>query len=551
MITSLAIKNYALIEDIRVGFNTGLTIITGETGAGKSILLGALGLVLGKRADLKVMKDATNKCIIEAEFSIGSYHLNSLFEENDLDYESTSILRREILPSGKSRAFVNDTPVTLQQMQTLGERLIDIHSQNDTRTLITEAYQMEVIDALAGNDTLLKRYTGSLEVYKKVAVELEKLISEKEQAAKELDYHSFLYTELTQAQLQSLDQQGLEETYEKLNNTEEIQESFAQVSQLLAADNSGVLASTSQARTVLGHVQGFSSEYETLWNRLNSVIIELEDVCEEIQGVNENLDADPKLLVQVNEKLQTLYNLQQKHTVATVEELIVIEEDLASKIEDSSNIGNRIELLEYELEKKKNDVLEFANQLTVNREKAIPVLKNKLEVFLKDLGLPDAQFQFNLTEVGDGFRKNGNTTLELLFTANKGMALGSLQKVASGGEMSRIMLAVKAILTRYRKLPTLVFDEIDTGVSGEMANKMAEIMSEMSANMQVFSITHLPQIAAKGDYHKRVFKAEENNITTTQIKDLTAEERIIEIAQMIGGSSVSDSAIAHAKQLLN
>ena len=550
MITSLAIKNYALIEDIRVQFNSGLTIITGETGAGKSILLGALGLVLGKRADLKVMKDATNKCIIEAEFAIGRYSLKEVFEENDLDYEATSILRREILPSGKSRAFVNDTPVTLQQMQTLGERLIDVHSQNDTQTLTTEVYQMEVIDALAGNDVLLKKYTACLALYRKATSELEQLVSEKEQAAKDLDYHSFLYAELTQAQLKSLNQQELEETFEKLNNTEEIQESFAQISRLLAAENTGVLAASTEARTLLGRVQRFSSEYAALWDRLNSVIIELEDISEEIEGAVENLDADPKLLMEVNERLQNLYNLQQKHTVATVEELQLIEEDLAAKIENSSNIGDRIELLTYDVEKKKKKTLELALQLTKNREKAVPILKSKLEVFLKDLGLPNAQFQFNLTEV-DGFRKNGNTTLELLFTANKGMALGPLQKVASGGEMSRIMLAVKAVLTRYKKLPTLIFDEIDTGVSGEIAHKMAEIMSGMSSNMQVLSITHLPQIAAKGDYHKRVFKAEENRVTTTQIKDLTEEERIIEIAQMIGGSSVSDSAIAHAKQLLN
>jgi len=476
--------------------------------------------------------------------------LKEVFEENDLDYESTSILRREILPSGKSRAFVNDTPVTLQQMQTLGERLIDVHSQNDTQTLTTEVYQMEVIDALAGNDVLLKQYTASLDLYKKATAELDQLNSEKEQAAKELDYHSFLYAELTQAQLKSLDQQELEETFEKLNNTEEIQESFAQISRLLAEENTGILASSNESRTLLGRVQRFSSEYAALWDRLNSVIIELEDISEEIQGAVENLDANPKLLMEVNEKLQNLYNLQQKHTVATVEELMVIEEDLASKIERSSNIGERIELLTYDLEKKKKATLEIALKLNKNREKAVPVLKSKLEVFLKDLGLPNAQFQFNLTEV-EGFRKNGNITLELLFTANKGMALGPLQKVASGGEMSRIMLAVKAVLTRYKKLPTLIFDEIDTGVSGEIAHKMAEIMSGMSTNMQVLSITHLPQIAAKGDYHKRVFKAEENLVTTTQIKDLTEEERIIEIAQMIGGSSVSDSAIAHAKQLLN
>ncbi len=550
MITSLAIKNYALIEDIRVDFNSGLTIITGETGAGKSILLGALGLVLGKRADLKVMKDNLHKCVIEAEFSVGNYHLEPLYAENDLDYEPQTILRREILPSGKSRAFVNDTPVTLLQLQTLGERLIDVHSQNDTQTLSTEGYQMEVVDALAGNEPFLKRYAESLASYKNGSLQLSHLISEKEQAAKELDYHTFLYNELTVAELKNLDQQQLEETFEKLNNTEEIQESLAQIHQLFGEERSGVLATSFEARALLGRIRNFSSEYAALWERVNSVIIEMEDISEEIQSAIENLEANPKLLKEVNEKLQTLHNLQQKHTVATVDELLAIEEDLALKIDSSSTIDARIESLETEVKAAKDKALELALQLNKNRAKAIPELKRKLENFLGELGLPDAQFQFKLQNTEE-LRRNGNTVLELFFTANKGMAPGPLHKVASGGEMSRIMLAVKAVLTGYKKLPTLILDEIDSGVSGEIAHKMAGIMGEMSHNMQVLSITHLPQIAAKGDFHKRVYKIVEDQVTKTQIKELTEEERIIEIAQMIGGSSVSDSAIAHAKQLLN
>ena len=550
MITSIAIKNYALIEDIRVDFNSGLTIITGETGAGKSILLGALGLVLGKRADLKVMKDQLHKCMIEAEFSVGNYQLEEVFAENDLDYEPNTILRREILPSGKSRAFINDTPVTLLQMQTLGERLIDVHSQNETQTLSTEVYQMEVVDALAGNSTLLERYSESLASYKNASVQLSGLISEKDQAAKELDYHTFLYTELAAAKLNTLNQQQLEESYEKLNNTEEIQESLAQIQQLLGEESTGALTTTIEARTILGRIQNFSSEYAALWDRMNSSIIELEDLSEEIQRANENLEANPKLLLEVNEKLQTLHNLQQKHTVSSVEELMAIEEDLALKIDASSTIDVRIEVLETEVKEAKNRTLDLALQLNKNREKAIPELKDQLEIFLRELGMPDAQFQFKLLSTEE-LRRNGNAVLELFFTANKGMALGPLHKVASGGEMSRIMLSVKAVLTRYKKLPTLILDEIDSGVSGEIAHKMAEIMGVMSANMQVLSITHLPQIAAKGDFHKRVYKIVEDQVTKTQIKELTNEERIIEIAQMIGGSSVSDSAIAHAKQLLN
>jgi len=550
VITSLAIKNYALIEDIRVNFNLGLTIITGETGAGKSILLGALGLVLGKRADLKVVKDTAKKCVIEAEFSVANYGLESVFTENDLDYEPHTILRREILPSGKSRAFVNDTPVTLQQVQMLGERLIDVHSQNDTLTLSTEAYQMEVVDALAGNDELLQRYTESLARFKNFSSQLSNLISEKEQTAKELDYHSFLYSELAEAALKDLDQKDLEETYSTLNNTEEIQESMANVIQLLSEDATGALTSSNEARSLLGRIQSFSSEYASLWDRLNSVVIELEDISEGIQGAAEDLEADPQLLIQVNEKLQTLYKLQQKHTVSTVEELIVIEEDLAIKIDASSTIESRIETLRGEVQNAENETLKIALHLTKNREKAIPVLKEKLEEFLYDLGLPNAQFKLDMKSV-EIFRNNGNVKLELLFTANKGVAPAPLSKVASGGEISRIMLAVKAVLTRYKKLPTIIFDEIDSGVSGEIAHKMAEIMGEMSKNMQLLSITHLPQIAAKGDHHKKVFKVDEHEVTTTQIKELNEDERIIEIAQMIGGSSVSDSAIAHAKQLLN
>ncbi len=550
MITSLAIKNYALIEDIRVNFNLGLTIITGETGAGKSILLGALGLVLGKRADLKVVKNTTKKCVIEAEFSVANYGLKSVFTENDLDYEPHTILRREILPSGKSRAFINDTPVTLKQMQMLGERLIDVHGQNDTLSLSTEAYQMEVVDALAGNDELLQRYTESLARFKNFSSQLSNLISEKEQAAKELDYHSFLYSELAEATLKSMDQKDLEETYSTLNNTEEIQESMANVIQLLSEDTTGALTTLNEARTLLGRIQGFSSEYASLWARLNSVVIELEDISEGIQSAAEGIEADPQLLMQVQEKLQTLYKLQQKHTVSTVEELIAIEEDLAAKIDVSSTIESRIEALTDEVQNAEAETLKIAHELTKKREKAIPVLKEKLEEFLHDLGLPNARFRLDLIAV-ETFRNNGNVALELLFTANKGVAPGLLSKVASGGEMSRIMLAVKAVLTRYKKLPTIIFDEIDSGVSGEIAHKMAEIMGEMSKNMQLLSITHLPQIAAKGDHHKKVFKVDDHQVTTTQIKELNEEERIIEIAQMIGGSSVSDSAIAHAKQLLN
>ncbi|MCH9660041.1 MAG: DNA repair protein RecN [Bacteroidetes bacterium] len=550
MITSLSIKNYALIEDIRVDFDTGLTIITGETGAGKSILLGALGLVVGNRADVKVVKDTTKKCVIEACFSIANYNLKSLFTANDLDYEAQTIMRREILPSGKSRAFVNDTPVTLHQMQALGVHLIDVHSQHDTQTLGTEAYQFQIIDALAQNDDLLKDYAKSLREYRSLKKDLTALIAEKDQAVKELDYHSFLYQELAEANLASLDQLALEESYEKLNNTETIQEALAKTLTMLSNDEMGGITRLSEARSNLGEIANFSVQYESLWKRLNSVVIELEDIVGETEMASEQLEADPEKLFAVNDKLQILYKLQQKHTVATVKELIDIEENLGEKVASSTQIDSKIEDLQDKLVAVRTVTLERALHLNDKRRGVFEMLKQKLETLLKDLGLPFAQFQFKLDETED-FKPHGNASLQWLFTANQGTTLGPLQKVASGGEMSRIMLAVKAILTRYKNLATLVFDEIDTGVSGEIAHKMAEIMSIMSTRMQVVSITHLPQIAAKGDFHKRVFKKEENEVTTTQIKELSTEERVIEIAQMIGGSSLSESAIAHAKQLLN
>ncbi|NNM24343.1 MAG: DNA repair protein RecN [Flavobacteriaceae bacterium] len=550
MITTLAIKNYALIEDIRVEFKRGLTIITGETGAGKSILLGALGLVLGKRADSKVVRNTEKKCVIEAEFDVRKYQLELLFSENDLDFEPHTILRREILPSGKSRAFVNDTPVTLQQMQLLGERLIDVHAQNDKHTLTTESFQIDVIDALAGNQELRVEYSAQRNDYKRKVDELDRLRMEKEQAAKELDYHNFLYSELNEANLSTLDQPLLEEAYEKLNNVEEIQEALSQVAQLLQEETSGTLATATNARTLLNSIRDFSKQYGSFWERLNSVIIELADLNEEIVNATEQLEPDPRLLAEVNEKLQRLQALQQKHAVASVKELMTIEEELGEKIERSSNIETHIDALVHEAEVAKERTSELAIRLNEKRRKAIPTLKQKLENILQELGLPNAQFRFELDDTGE-FRKHGNAVLELLFTANKGAQLAPLGKVASGGEMSRIMLAVKAVLAEYKQLPTLIFDEIDSGISGEIGHKMAEIMSAMSEHMQLLSITHLPQIAAKGDNHKRVFKVDREEVTQTMIKDLNEEERVIEIAQMIGGSSVSDSAIAHAKQLLN
>tara|TARA_R110002012_G_scaffold183587_3_gene350048 strand:+ start:459 stop:2111 length:1653 start_codon:yes stop_codon:yes gene_type:complete len=550
LITSLAIKNYALIEDIRVDLNAGLTIITGETGAGKSIILGALALILGKRADLSSVKDPLKKCIIEGHFTIKNYKLQHIFHENDLDYEPNTIIRREILPGGKSRAFVNDTPVALTQLQALAPYLVDVHSQHETLEIVSETFQMEMIDALAENAELLNKYKAQFEDFKKTSETLSRLIHQKDAASKELDYNTFLYNELQQANLKKLNQQELEETYETLNNAEAIQDALANANQLLDEEQIGSLQTAKEARILLGRIKEFSKKFEDLWQRLNSAIIEMEDIAAEININAENIEADPEMLFQVNEKLQMLYKLQQKHAVSSVEELIKIEEALEEKVNITLGLDEQIGNFEKQKSQLRESTLKTAEELHKKRMEAIPNLKKKLEEMLFPLGLPNAQFKFELFS-SEEFKNNGTDTLQLLFTANKGLAFGPLKKVASGGEMSRIMLAIKAVLGEYKKLPTIVFDEIDTGVSGEIANKMADIMYQMSKKMQLLSITHLPQIAAKGDSHIKVYKEDANEVTATYLKHLNEDDRIVEIAQMLGGKNLSEAAIANAKELLN
>lgn len=550
MISALAIKNYALIEDIRVDLKQGMTVITGETGAGKSILLGALALLLGKRADLSSVKDSSKKCIVEGHFLIKDYSLFPIFEENDLDYDTHTIIRREILTSGKSRAFVNDTPVALAQLQALAPYLIDIHSQHETLEIVSETFQMEVIDALAGNAALLKQYQKEYSDFKENERKLGALKLQKLDETKELDYNSFLLNELQQAGLEGLDQQELEETYETLDNAETIQDAFAQATKFLDEDPIGTIDTAKEVRIILGKIKSFSSTYDAFWQRLNSVILELEDLSEEMQNTAENIAADPEMLLQVNDKLQTLYKLQQKHSLSTVQELLDLQNSLEEKVNSTLGLDDKIAELENKGKKLSEAALSLGAEIHEKRKKAIPELKSQLESILSILGLPNAQFLFNLIPSAD-FKKNGTDTLELLFSANKGMTPGPLKKVASGGEMSRIMLAIKSVLAKYKKLPTIVFDEIDTGVSGEIANKMASIMFQMSKNMQVLTITHLPQIAAKGEHHLKVYKEDIEGVTVTHLKHLDEEGRITEIAQMLGGKKISDAAIANAKELLN
>ncbi len=550
MISKLSIKNFALIDDVCVEFSSGLTSITGETGAGKSILLGALSLVLGKRADLNSIRNKSLKCIVEAEFILEENHFLKLFNEYELDYDAHTIIRRELLPSGKSRAFVNDTPVTLSQLQSISNHLVDIHSQHETLSLFSETYQLEILDVLAGNLVLLKNYTEKLKDFTEISETISALIYKKESASKELDYNTFLYNELVAANLKNANQDVLEETYSKLNNTEAIQETMTSVNGLLNEESHGALNILKEARSLLLKLNSVSSDFESLYDRLNSVIIEMDDVSEEILNVSSGIEADPLLLNEINDKLQAIYKLQQKHSVSTISELIEIQDSLEEKIDITHNLDGEIEKLEVFQENLNKTVKELANKIHNKRISVIPTLKNKLTNILNDLGMPNAVFKFELTTT-NAFRQNGTDSLLLLFTANKGHDFGPLNKVASGGELSRIMLSIKAVIAQYKQLPTAIFDEIDSGISGEIAYKMAEILKEMSLTMQMFAITHQPQLAAAGNQHFKIFKEDVNNITETKIKTLTKEDRIIEIAEMIGGKNKSVSAINQAKELLN
>ncbi|TBV26945.1 DNA repair protein RecN [Meridianimaribacter sp. CL38] len=550
MLTSLSIKNYALIDNLQVNFNNGLTIITGETGAGKSILLGGLSLVLGKRADLSNVKDASIKCVIEATFDVANYDLKSLFKEEDLDYEPLTIVRREILPSGKSRAFINDTPVNLDSLQTLGEHLLDIHSQHQTLQLTNDDFQFQVIDALADNAKLLSEYSNQLSIYKSLKRELTQLQEQKNEFTKELDYNLFLLKELEAAKLEDDDLETLEEEYETLNNIEEIKDKLSASYQLLSNEDIGVISNLTELKNQFAKISEYSANYKAIFERINSSLIELDDVFSEIETAQDQLEDDPNRLEVVNAKLQVLHNLMQKHIVSNVSELISIRENLKEKVSVTENMDTQIVAIEKKLKTIEQQLNQLAKDIHKTRENAIPTLTEQLEAILGSLGMPNAKFKVELKLV-DKFLLNGKDELSFLFSANKGGQFNELKKAASGGELSRIMLAIKSILSKYTQLPTIMFDEIDTGVSGEISNKMGSIMQQMSKTMQVFTITHLPQIASKGDTHFKVFKEDVDEVTQTQLKKLTSEERIVEIAQMLGGATLSDSALEHAKQLLN
>ena len=550
MLSSISIKNYALINELHIDFSSGLSIITGETGAGKSILLGALGLVLGNRAELSTLKNTTKKCVVEAVVGIDKYNLKDFFETEDIDYEPNTILRREILPSGKSRAFVNDTPVTLSVLTLLRAKLIDVHSQHQTLQVSDQQFQFQLLDAVANNESKLASYERGLSSYTLEKKRLEEIQLAQREATLQYDYNAHLYNELLEAKLIEDEQELLEEKLEKINNVEEIKQNLSEALQLATDDTIGIQNLLYSLEQKLAKISMYSKEYQELSYRISSVKIELVDIIGEIETANESVDFNPSEADQLNDRLQLIYNLQKKHYVNSISELLSIQSTLSEKV-------SRVENSEQLLAEQEAIVEEIANKLDIialkisdARNKIIPKLSKQLENVLADLGMPHARFQIQNT-LSENYYKKGKDVLQFLFSANKGGQYGELKKVASGGELSRVMLAIKKILSENSQLPTIIFDEIDSGVSGEISNKMAHIMSQMSQKMQVITITHLPQIAAKGNQHYKVFKEEVNNITTTNLKQLSEDERIVEIAEMLSGKNISDSALTHARELLN
>ncbi|MBB1569875.1 MAG: DNA repair protein RecN [Capnocytophaga sp.] len=549
MLTALSIKNYALIDDLKVDFPEGFIIITGETGSGKSIMLDALSLILGKRADMSALRNKEEKCIIEAEFSLQNYEFQPLFQELDIDYDPQTIIRREILPSGKSRAFVNDVPATLEVLSRLGQVLVDIHSQHQTLALSDTSFQFAIIDAMANNKPLLTEYVQLHQLLKKEQKKLEELIEFQKNAKKEYDYNLHQLKELKSATLEEGILEELEESYEEASNIEDIKENVSESLYLLNDENIGILNNLRELKRSFSSLTEYKQLYRDLYERIESAFLELEDLASEISDIDESIEADPDNLEQISKQLNKIYSLQKKHSVATVEELIAIQQELEEAVSKTESVDIDLNKQKKIVEEQHTATLKKANQLHKAREKVIPALDKKLTNFMHELGMPNGRFSITLT-TADTFFSNGNDELSFLFSANKGGDFGQLKKVASGGELSRIMLAVKAIMAEHTALPTIMFDEIDTGVSGEISQKMGDIMKQMSQNRQVFAITHLPQIAAKGAYHFKVFKEDSKGKTTTHLKLLTEEERITELSEMLEGKNSGASARNHAIELL-
>ncbi len=549
MLSRLSISNYALIDKLTVDFHAGLNSVTGETGAGKSIVLGALGLILGNRADLSVLKEKDTKCIVEGFFEVKNYGLQYFFEENDLDYDSMAILRREILPSGKSRAFVNDTPVNLKTMRELGLALIDIHSQHQNLELGNQKFQLSLIDTVSNSGKILNEYRKLYSDFRNLQKQLDELKLKSEKSNADLDYFQFQFNQLNEAKLREGEQQGLEAELEKLNHAEEIKNAFVQVQELLDNENFSALQNIKESRKALDAIRQFMPEAQVLADRIQSCWLELKDIFDEASALAEQIEHDPGRLEQINERLNLLFTLQQKHRVSDDGELIELRESFATKIAQVVGYSEEIEELEKTLTACASALKTKSNELTDLRKSIFPKIEQSIVADLQQLGMAKSKFEIQLVALPD-YTSNGKDSVSLLFSANLDTAPAEISKIASGGEMSRLMLAIKNLLRNSRALPTVIFDEIDSGVSGEIAIKMGNIIKSFSTTTQIINITHLPQIAAKGDAHLQVFKFEKDGKTFTSIKHLNEQERLEELAKMVSGEKLTDSSLKTAQEFL-
>ena len=548
MLSRIFIQNFALIDTLEITLNKGLQVITGETGAGKSIILGALRLILGERADAKSIQNSETKSIVEAEFAINE-NLQFFFEENDLDFETQTVIRREILPNGKSRAFVNDVPVTLDLLKILSKKLIDIHSQFETSNLFDEEYQFQIIDGLSKNRILILKYQTEFSQYKILLKDLENHKKQLAESNKESDYKAFLLDELVNANLDELDLEELQNQVKKQENAEAITENLTQIFAKLDAEEIGILDSITDIKAKLGKVADLSHEFTLLNQRFQENFIEFKDIIFELQDAAEKMETSPEILLALNQKLNIVNALLLKHGVLSVSELIEIRDNLLSEQSSFADLENLIVQLEKEKTDSENRLAKMAADLSANRRKNIPIFTNKIEILLRKLGLEKAKIAVELTESGN-YNSFGKENIQLLFQANSGFALKPIQSAISGGERSRVMLSIKKLMAENAELPTLILDEIDTGVSGKVAEEMGNVMKEMAENMQLIVITHLAQVAAKGNNNYKVIKEDISDRTRSNIIPLNQEEKLQEIAQLLSGSKITDAAISQAQELM-
>jgi DNA repair protein RecN (Recombination protein N) len=548
MLSRLFIRNYALIKSLEITMDKGLNIITGETGAGKSILLGALGMLMGNRADSKSLYDESEKCIIEGEFEISSYNLEEMFDEENLDYEGTCIIRRELSQGGKSRAFINDTPVNLETLKNITSRLIDIHSQHDTIQLGSSNYQLDIVDILAENQNLKEKFKESFKRFRQSEKKYNELIENSSAFKKEYDFDKFLFDELEKANLESGEQENLEAELNINENAEEVKTKLSEVSFILSDSEQSVLSGLRNVNISINSISKYSEKYASLKERLDSSVVELKDIVAEVEAEAENVAFDPEKIETIKERLSLIYSLQKKHTVRTVEELVEIRNSLGAKLEKILNLDDEIQGALNDKNEFHKKALDLAKQISETRKGIIPDSEKTLVSLLRSLGIQNAQVLIVQNEIE--LNSSGVDEIKILFSANKGSKPQELKAVASGGEFSRLMLALKYVIADKIALPTIIFDEIDTGVSGEISIKMGKMMKEMSRNHQVIAITHLPQIASQGEEQYFVYKDHSNDRTVSNIRKLTKEERVVEIAKMIGGEKPSEIAISNAKELL-